>query len=50
MTEIGISTIPEAPLVRQHRKHRELIERLGTLELLLRSLGAVTPAEVKAKP
>jgi len=47
MTEIGLPTIPERPLVRQHRKHRELMDKMDKLELLLRSLGAVTPADVK---
>jgi len=47
MTSIGLPTIPERPLVRQQRKHRELMDKMDKLELLLRSLGAVTPADVK---
>jgi hypothetical protein len=49
MTSIGIPSIPESPLVIQQRKHRELMDKLDKLELLLRSLGAVTPAERKVR-
>jgi len=50
MTEetIGVPTKPELPLRRQWRMHDELMEKMDLLERLLRSLGAVTPAELKA--
>jgi hypothetical protein len=46
MTEIGISPVREHPLVRQERKHRELMDKLDRLELMLRSMGMVIPAEL----
>ena len=49
MTSIGIPTVQEHPLVRQERKHRELMDKLDRLELMLRSMGMVVPAELKAK-
>jgi hypothetical protein len=46
---IGVPSKLELPLTRQWRMHRELMEKMDTLEWLLRSLGAVTPAELKAR-
>jgi len=47
MTSIAVPSMPEHPLVRQRGMHQELMDKLDKLELLLRSLGAVTPAELK---
>jgi len=43
MTEIRVPTIPERPLVRQQRMHRELMDKL---DLILWSLGP----DAKNKP